>query len=78
MCDGTTLINREICLPIDEETSTTDVNYNSVSTSVTEAASDMCDDDGRLILDKDMISRPVIDGVSSGLTDTAVTEANDD
>ena len=78
MCDGTTLINREICLPIDEETSTTDVNCNSVSTSITEAASDMCDDDGRLILDKDKISQPLIDDVSSGLTYTAVTEANDD
>ena len=78
MCDGTTLINREICLPIDEETSTTDVNCNSVSTSVTEAASDMCYDDGPLILDKDMISQPLIDDESSGLTYTAVTEANDD
>ena len=78
MCDGTTLINREICLPIDEETSTTDVNCNSVCTSVTEAASDMRDDDGRLILDKDIISQPLIDNLSSGPTNTGVTETNDD
>ena len=78
MCDGTTLINREICLPIDEETSTTDVNCNSVCTSVTEAASDLCDDEGRLILDRDMISQPFIDNLSSGLTNTDVTETNDD
>ena len=38
----------------------------------------MCDEDVTLIIDNDMISQPLIDDVSSGLTNTAVTETNDD
>ena len=38
----------------------------------------MRDDDGRLILDKDIISQPLIDNLSSGPTNTGVTETNDD